>query len=186
MNIRTLTISTIASLAMAAVGTVATMSVATAQDAAFSNASIRGTYAVVHLNSNPGGPWLNHTAMSLVHYDGEGNIREVRVYRNRAGELDENGNFTRNIDVTADDPDTWQYISETYQVHSSGAINHFSSGEVVGDGVITRTEMIDGVLTAVEWLVVTRQANGRNGGGSNMFRGMRIADGDTLPPAPAE
>jgi len=158
---------------------------AMAQEGPLTNASFNGTYVMVHLNSNPGGPMNNEAAVLIRSFDGDGSFRWFRVYRNRAGEVDGNGNFTRNIDVTTDDPGTWQYGIGTYDVHPSGAF-FFTAGDDVSDGAIIRTEMIDGVLTVTEFVVFTRNANQRNGGGMNLFSGTRIADGDVLPTAPGD
>ena len=179
MNIRTFTISTIASLAMAAVGTFTMLSTATAQESPFSNASFHGTYVTYQIGAEPTAPYPNYVRMATEYFDGQGTVWYNFVVVNRIGDPDADGNPTRDARSTLSDPPR-NTSTNPYQVGPMGTILW---GDQY-DGVITQTEMIGGVLTAVEAIVVRREGQSLLGGAASVWIHTRIADGNLLPPPP--
>lgn len=161
------------------------MSFAAAQEGPFGNESLHGSYAwLVEMSASADAPMPEFVNGGLVFYDGEGTYRGVSMFNNIPGEPDADGNATRNNDGRVDDPSTWFHWVGTYEVNPFGGfVWTWPAGDF--DGIATRTESIDGVLTITEYPLVSRAPNSHTRG-VWMFRHARIADGDTLPPAPEE
>lgn len=161
-------------------------SMALAQEGPFNNASLHGTYSSYFINTGANEPSPNNINRSLIYFDGQGNHRGMLTLTNRAGEPDADGKPTRDRVRSLSDPATWRHFSGTYQVlHFGDFLWGASVGGTDREGLVARAEMINGVTTITEWIIVGIRTNSRTGGMQGPWYGTRIADGDILPPAPA-
>ncbi|MHA1559687.1 MAG: hypothetical protein ACTSWI_03335 [Alphaproteobacteria bacterium] len=76
----------------------------------------------------------------------------------------------------------WPHVRGTYTVNPDGSFLYFiENGWGVFEGVVTRAEMIDGVLTLTEFIMVDIVPS-RFGGGLAVFDAWRIVSENILPP----
>lgn len=171
----------------AAIGLVASVvTAAVAQDGPFTDASLRGTYAVSVITSGPNEPLINMVNHKLEYFDGDGDVVWTFLITNREGEPDPDGGRTRQLFRTLDDPSTWTHSTGTYEMLPFGGFLFYTANGSTLDGIAVQTEMIDGILTVTEYIMTTRTPQGRSGGGVGLFHGTRIADGDIVPLPPGE
>lgn len=161
------------------------VSSAVAQVSPFNDASLQGTYRwLLEVSASPDGPIPEDINAGLIYYAGDGTYRGISMYNNDPGEPDAEGNPTRDIGRMPTDVSTFAHWTGTYRVDPFGSfLWTWPAGDF--DGFATRTEVLDGVLTIVEYALIARRPKGSTGG-VWMFRHSRIADGDLLPRAPEE
>jgi hypothetical protein len=156
---------------------------AAAQDGPFNNASLQGTYTYATIFSNPGEPSPSSAIIGMFYFDGDGNWIFANLITNLPGEPDEEGNPTRFLmNSLADTELPWPHVTGTYTVNPDGSFLYYiQNGWGLFEGVVTGAEMIDGVLTLTEFLLVDTVPS-RFGGGLVVFEGWRIVSENILPP----
>lgn len=165
--------------------TIAALGAAHSQGVAFGDASLRGTYGwVLVVSAGADAPIPSDVNGGSIYYAGDGTYRGISMFNNNPGAPDADGNPTRDVRNQVDDPSTWSRWEGTYDVNPHGGILWtWPLGDF--DGVATGAEVIDGVLTITEYVLVARVANAQTGG-VWMFRHERLADADLLPPPEGE
>ena len=169
----------------AATGVAATTDTA-AQDMAFSNASLQGTYTFIRLDSRPGDDGNpSNAVVGLAYFDGQGNYRLAIMHDNKP-DIDADGNPARLLLNTLSDPVGYFIFADEYEVRLDGTIlserPFFDPTVSTMDGFPTQVEIIDGALAIVAFSNFSRLAEG---GGLAVYEFSRIAVADLAPP-PAE
>ncbi|HZW27022.1 MAG TPA: hypothetical protein VFF08_01110 [Trueperaceae bacterium] len=138
----------------------------------FTAAGMDGVYAfVAGLGAGPDDAAPASAVWLVARYNGDGTASILTVGSNEPAEPGPDGAIAREASVVRPDPPP----TVTYEMSPDGTfVVVGSSGDPLWDGLVLRSEAIDGVLVATEYVLFHRQPDAGTGG-LNVGRGVRQA-----------